>query len=146
MTREEAIKIIQNEYKCVDRECDIERSCGKCPYMIPTKEPILQAYEMAIQALSQEPCDDAISREDVQDYIAKYLSQYLYEDVRQAVEVIDAYIGDMPSVTQKSGKWIDDEFGSKCSCCGIHTHLDKFDRPMKFKYCSMCGAKMESEG
>ena len=51
MTREEAIKIIQNEYKCVDRECDIERSCGKCPYMIPTKEPILQAYEMAIQAL-----------------------------------------------------------------------------------------------
>ena len=41
------------------------------------------------------------------------------------------------------GYWIDDEFGSKCSCCGIHTHLDKFDRPMKFKYCSMCGAKME---
>ena len=55
MTREEAIKIIQNEYKCVDRECDIERSCGKCPYMMPTKEPILKAYEMAIQALSQEP-------------------------------------------------------------------------------------------
>jgi len=42
----------------------------------------------------------------------------------------------------KTGHWIDDEFGSKCSCCGIHTHLDKFDRPMKFKYCSMCGAKM----
>ena len=45
----------------------------------------------------------------------------------------------------KTGHWIDDEFGSKCSCCGIHTHLDKFDRPMKFKYCSMCGAKMEVE-
>lgn len=43
---------------------------------------------------------------------------------------------------QKTGHWIDDEFGSKCSCCGIHTHLDKFDRPMKFKCCSMCGAKM----
>lgn len=43
---------------------------------------------------------------------------------------------------QKTGYWIDDEFGSKCSCCGIHTHLDKFDRPMKFKNCSMCGAKM----
>ena len=42
----------------------------------------------------------------------------------------------------KTGHWIDDEFGSKCSCCGIHTHLDKFDRPMKFKHCSMCGAKM----
>ena len=42
----------------------------------------------------------------------------------------------------KTGYWIDDEFGSKCSCCGIHTHLDKFDKPMKFKHCSMCGAKM----
>ena len=43
---------------------------------------------------------------------------------------------------QKTGYWIDDEFGSKCSCCGIYTHLDKFDRPMKFRCCSMCGAKM----
>ena len=46
---------------------------------------------------------------------------------------------------EKVGHWIDDEFGSKCSCCGIHTHLDKFDRPMKFKHCSMCGARMESK-
>lgn len=90
MTREEAIKIIQNEYKCVDRECDIEKSCGKCPYMIPSKEPILKAYEMAIQVLSQEPtvttnnnepitiiyptivCDDAISREEVLKLVANY--------------------------------------------------------------------------
>ena len=48
--------------------------------------------------------DDAISRTDIQNYIAKYLSQYLYEDVRQAVEVIDAYIGDMPSVTPSRPK------------------------------------------
>lgn len=53
-------------------------------------------------------------------------------------------IENAPHVTlkPKTGHWIDNEFGSKCSCCGIHTHLDKFDRPMKFKYCSMCGAKM----
>lgn len=44
---------------------------------------------------------------------------------------------------EKTWKWIDDEFGSKCSYCGRYTHLDKFDRPMKFMYCSMCGAKME---
>lgn len=42
----------------------------------------------------------------------------------------------------KTGHWIDDEFGSKCSCCNIYTHLDKFDRPMLFRCCSMCGAKM----
>lgn len=45
----------------------------------------------------------------------------------------------------KTGYWIDDEFGSKCSCCGMYTHLNKFNSPMKFKHCSMCGAKMESE-
>jgi hypothetical protein len=30
--------------------------------------------------------------------IAKYLSQYMYNDVREAVEVIDEYIGELPSV------------------------------------------------
>ena len=79
MTNEKAITIIRNEYKCVDRDCDIEKSCGKCDLMMPSKEPILEAYKMAIKALDQQPitttnndepitviyptivCDDAIS-------------------------------------------------------------------------------------
>lgn len=55
MTSEEAIAIIRREYSCVDRDCDIERSCGKCDLVMPSKEPILRAYEMAIKALEQEP-------------------------------------------------------------------------------------------
>ena len=53
MTREheQAIQILQKEYLCVDRDCDIERSCGKCDLMIPSKEPILKAYKVAIQAI-----------------------------------------------------------------------------------------------
>ena len=54
MTNEQAIKIIQNEYRCVDCDCDIERSCGKCELHMPSKEPILKAYKMAIKALSQD--------------------------------------------------------------------------------------------
>ena len=52
--------------------------------------------------------DDCISRQAAQDYIAKYLSQFLYNDVREAVETIDEYIGELPSVTPKpkTGKWI----------------------------------------
>ena len=46
---------------------------------------------------------------------------------------------------QKTGHWIDDEFGTRCSCCNIHTHLDKFGRPMRLLHCSFCGAKMEGE-
>lgn len=66
------------------------------------------AMMMAVKALEQEPCEDAISRQAVQDYIAKYLSQYLYNDVREAVEVIDEYIGELPSVNpqSKTGHWI----------------------------------------
>ena len=54
MTRQEAIAIIRKEYLCVDRDCDIERSCGKCDLIIPAKEPILQAYKMAMQALEEQ--------------------------------------------------------------------------------------------
>lgn len=53
MSNEEAIAIIQNEYKCVDRDCNIERGCGKCDLMMPSKEPILEAYKLAIKALEQ---------------------------------------------------------------------------------------------
>ena len=49
--QEQAIQILQKEYLCVDRDCDIERSCGKCDLMIPSKEPILKAYKVAIQAI-----------------------------------------------------------------------------------------------
>ena len=55
MTNEDAIAIIRKEYLCVDRDCDIERSCGKCDLMMPSKEPILEAYNMAIKALEQDP-------------------------------------------------------------------------------------------
>ena len=199
MTNKEAIEIIRKEYLCVDRDCDIDKSCGKCDLMMPSKEPILEAYKVAIKALEQEPktekvikmrdatpeeresvdkyvksiskptgvnfwdleqepcedaisrkavhelvrsltrwyvrsedgkfnnvgllyddvmfgidrlpstnpqpCNDAISRQAVQDYIAKYLSQYLYNDVREAVEVIDEYIGELPSVKPQEPKW-----------------------------------------
>lgn len=55
MTNEEAVTIIRKEYLCVDRDCDIEKNCGKCDLVMPSKEPILEAYNLAIKALEQEP-------------------------------------------------------------------------------------------
>ena len=52
MTIEQAIAIIHQEYLCVDRDCNIEKNCGKCDLAMPSKEPILEAYNMAIKALS----------------------------------------------------------------------------------------------
>lgn len=146
MTREEAIAIIRKEYLCVDRDCDIDRSCGKCDLMMPTKEPILKAYEMAIQALSQEcvgstqkhvekvldmRCDDLISRQAALNILPKYTlgESRIAEELRA-----------LPSVTHKSGKWINDECGNViCSEC------KRFRRDCRYghtNYCNHCGAEM----
>ena len=94
-------------------------------------------------SVKQEPCDDAISRQAVQDYLAKYLSQYLYNDVREAVEVIDEYIGELPSVNPtKTGHWIWCVGSHKCSNCEEYTW---FSHRELLRYCPNCGAKMESE-
>jgi len=145
MTNEEAIKVLLDEWKCIDRNDGIncDRQCEKCD-LVMDSAILKDAYNMAIQALSQEPCEDVVSRKDIQDYIAKYLSQYLYEDVRQAVEAIDTYIGDMPSVTQKSGKWIltiEDWNKWTCSNCGYVKRTD-IHVNIGWKFCPNCGCRM----
>ena len=58
-----------------------------------------EALEMAINALSQEPCDDAISREKALN-IACQCGKWAYDRINE-----------LPSVTQKSktGHWITDD-------------------------------------
>lgn len=43
------------------------------------------------------------------------------------------------------GKWIQDEFGSKCGSCGLYAYRDKFDQPWESPYCPNCGAKMDGD-
>lgn len=42
----------------------------------------------------------------------------------------------------RHGKWIEDEFGSRCGVCGSYAYRDKFDKPWESPYCPLCGAKM----
>ena len=64
MTRKEAAGVIKFEKACVLRQdtprCN--RDCKKCDLLLPT-EDVLTAYDMAIKALEQEPCEDTISRQ-----------------------------------------------------------------------------------
>ena len=99
--------------------------------------------EMAI-VCGVKPCDDAISRDAVDKYIARLLSGYLYDEERERLEKLCAYLWELPSVTQKSGKWIEKDFRKeeyvlvgKCSVCGQVRIKDKF--------CSNCGADMREE-
>lgn len=93
--------------------------------------------------------DDLISRQAVQDYIAKYLSQYLYNDVREAVEVIDEYIGELPPVNPqepKTGHWILDETDNSITCdkCGCLIWANDISNGEAY-YCPNCGARMEAD-
>ena len=54
MTREEAVKILENHI-------NVHK------YREPRAVYILEALEMAIQALEQKPCEDCISREVARD-------------------------------------------------------------------------------
>ena len=68
---------------------------------IPTIGEQVDALEMAIKALEQQPCEDCISREEVKNEIRRWLG-YLDEDM---ISRINVGINRLPSVTPKAG-WI----------------------------------------
>jgi NADH pyrophosphatase NudC (nudix superfamily) len=104
-----------------------------------------EALNKAIKALSQEPCEDTISREKVIAIVEKLFMLPLEteEDVEDAFEYFKREIKDLPPIQSKvkAGKWINDEEVSHCSKCNqrIFTCQDWF------KFCPNCGAKMEVE-
>ena len=124
MTRQDIDTIIS--IICPNDE-DFEKACISPAYL---------KNELEILALDQEPCEDAISRKSMLDYI-KYLHGEMPEE---------EFVKALPSVTpaRKKGKWIvlKDEYGdiceAICSCCGDNGNH-------RWKYCPNCGAEMESE-
>ena len=104
----------------------------------------VEAYRMAVKALEQEPCDDAISRQaainvavDAVDDWDGGCNKTREEYIRKALETI-------PPVTPKprTGHWIriTDKTGHfltwQCDKCGLQ---HKFSTD----YCPDCGHKME---
>ena len=94
----------------------------------------IMAIKMAIKALEQEPCEDAISRRDVLD-LAKQgvlVSNGNYKSVCKA-------INDLPPVNPtKTGHWkpyLKEGLRYQCSACD-----SRFDTP--WAYCPHCGCRM----
>lgn len=152
MTLDEAIKhaeeVAERKRKQVEnggweKGSPTERDCIECA------EEHRQLAELLkeLKAYKENTCGDAISRQAVIDSLhSKFVDGFDSDRWWNSISVLHV-INSAPPVTpkQRTGRWIDDEFGSKCSCCGIYTHLDRFDMPIKSKCCSMCGAKMEVE-
>ena len=129
MTRKEAKAILENDIVGGHVE-------GNARFM--------DAFWMAVDALSQKPCDDAISR----DFLFRVLDNFCGHD-RTATITLDTLadiVYELPSVTQKSktGHWIEkhkiidyvsESTVRECSECGAMTLYQD-------KYCHECGAKM----
>ena len=141
MTREQAIEIIRQECLCVDRDCNIEKNCGNCDLALPSKEPILEAYNMAIKVLEKEPCEDAISRQAVLEAIRKcHCEEWIKADIGAPIEALSPV-----TPAEKVGRLVDtgDGHSVECSECGkwfFHGYLAKIE----IKYCPNCGAKMQA--
>ena len=54
----------------------------------------------------------------------------------------------MPTVDAtpvKRGRWIKNEFGSRCACCGLYAYRYENGRPWESDYCPYCGADLRGE-
>lgn len=135
MTREEAIAFF--------------RDMNECTY------GNLEAVDMAIKALKQEPCEDCVSRKAVLNTLNRIDS--VLDDNRTVEtykELLIACYNDLPPVTpaHKTGRWIRNEerkplkYGyeliikGKCSNCG-----EVFSETYKMNYCPNCGARIGGE-
>ena len=116
------------------------RSAVKIYMPIEWVEHFEDALTESIKALSQEPCDDVVSRDEVLKIIDKW-----YEN-KSDIEDLIILITYMSSVTQKSktGHWkrismdkytTHAQYWYECDKCGEH-NLGNTD------YCPSCGAKM----
>ena len=111
MTREEAAKMLRREIECLSHskceDCILEKACD--PMRTPLDSEYIEAFEIAIKALEQEPCEDAISRQVVLEAIEDDKSErYSCFASNNDAECFKQIIRELPSVSpqQKMGRWI----------------------------------------
>lgn len=147
MTREERIEKLRHLITCM--KCEVSGKCcdDNCStqYDAGNMGEIIENLEEIAKALEQEPCEDAVSREAVEDIVMWYDGQG---------EMLDE-IQKLPSVQPKSKtghwEWVQYDYNpklgnwhcSECRCVVVEC-VDKNEKggiPL-YKYCPNCGAKM----
>ena len=100
-----------------------------------------------IQALSAEPCEDAINRQMVLDTLDT-TEKFMDED--RTVETYKALLKEcyvvLPSATpkHKMGRWEwQKEDIYRCSECGEDVHVKEVMNVPQYDFCPNCGVKME---
>jgi len=152
MTREEAIEELKTRYltmsQCLDKE-ELHKAN--------------KAIDMAIKALSRQPCEDAINRQAAIDEVKfgityatrfdihtggqKILFQAINDELEKAIERIKQ----LPSVSvaEKVGHWIKtpkavmgEGYMWYCDKCEHQVYQDSSRPYPSEKYCPICGARM----
>ena len=146
MTREEAIKLFRRDIECLSHDkcsdCILEKACD--PMKTPPDSEYIEAYGMAIEALSAEPCE-ASAREWCKQNGYVLMPEAVYEQ-----DMTKAYF-EGQNAEPKTGHWVKvvtetDSLGNEtyhyeCSECSGWGSFFGAER-----YCPNCGAKMaESE-
>lgn len=97
---------------------------------------LTQAMSVAVKKLKQKPCEDAISRQAVLEYIEGSEAELGHSTEN---ELVCQYIKELPPVQPKHTDCVDRKLF--CTECGITESQPMFMQ----KYCRYCGAKMEVE-
>ena len=119
-------------------ECVVDGDCKDCD----------KAFDMAIKALKQEPCEDAISRQAAKRIIFDEFEGWPSDEEVAQMKMLTKQLDELPPVTpkQRTGHWILDDRDNGITCdqcgCGIYA-IDIMDGDPH--YCPNCGARMESE-
>ena len=94
----------------------------------------------------QEPCEDAISRQEVKE---KLFQLWNCGDEDYKFETLRDFVAELPSVTptRKKGRWIEEpNCWLRCSACGAHYPVTSIYGIKGYNFCPDCGEpKAESE-
>lgn len=131
MTNKEAIKKIKEQQNEFNEHCIDYAGINK-------------AYNMAIKALEQEPCEDCVSRGKALNVVHKYFEHYLHLNDDICLDGLRS----LPSVTptkEKTGHWVqqpryegDEQPDLVCPNCGFK--ISWWDMG---NFCAKCGTGLE---
>lgn len=109
---------------------------------------MIDALEIAIKALEQEPCDDAVSRQavlDINEHHHGQMPNHVNHEIWKEIKALPP-VAPQP----KMGRWImsdDGLYRPICNNCGAHPwkgYIPTVEEATEvFKYCPNCGCAMQ---
>lgn len=121
MTREEAIKVLENERACVLNDTCQRAECADCAFVMETKS-VISALDLALTALRP------VSREQV-ERVWRGEWEWYDEEIGSPLEGVER------------------DWGWRCSKCKVvlPDDFDDPDNPPAMRFCQWCGAPMTDE-